>query len=65
MTAGPDGFREQAPYVDGGVVQIMVTFKTRNPFSIKALSISGVTWKWQVLNQACYSARSMGLGRFW
>ena len=29
-----------------GVVQIRVTPKTRNPFTIKALSISGVTWKW-------------------
>ena len=27
----------------GGVVQIRVTPKTRNPFTIKALSISGVT----------------------
>jgi len=29
-----------------GVVQIRVTPKTRNPLTIKALSISGVTWKW-------------------
>ncbi len=29
-----------------GVVQIRVTPKTRNLFTIKALSISGVTWKW-------------------
>jgi len=33
-----------------GVVQIRVTPKTRNPFTIRALSISGVTWKWHVLN---------------
>ncbi|MFL5331739.1 MAG: hypothetical protein ACJ8H8_00830 [Geminicoccaceae bacterium] len=35
-----------------GVVQIRVTPKTRNPFSIKALWISGVTWNWHVLNHA-------------
>src|SRR3954454_18752259 len=35
-----------------GVVQIRVTPKTRNPFTIKALSISGVTWNWHVLNHA-------------
>jgi hypothetical protein len=35
-----------------GVVQVRVTPKTENPFTIKALSISGVTWKWQVLNHA-------------
>ena len=35
-----------------GVVQIRVTPKTRNPFTIKALSISGVTWKWHFLNHA-------------
>ncbi len=29
-----------------GVVQIRVTSKTRNPFATRALSISGVTWKW-------------------
>jgi len=34
------------------VVQIRVTPKTRNPFTIKALSISGVAWKWHVLNHA-------------
>jgi hypothetical protein len=34
------------------VVQIRVTPKTRNPFTIKALSISGVTWKWHFLNHA-------------
>jgi len=34
------------------VVQIRVTPKTRNPFIIKALSISGVTWKWHFLNHA-------------
>jgi hypothetical protein len=34
------------------VVQIRVTPKTRNPFTIKALSISGVTWNWHVLNHA-------------
>ena len=28
-----------------GVVQIRVTPKTRNPFTFRALSISGVTWK--------------------
>jgi hypothetical protein len=35
-----------------GVVQIRVTPKTRNPFIIKALSISGVTWEWHFLNHA-------------
>jgi uncharacterized membrane protein YfcA len=35
-----------------GVVQIRVTPKTRNPFTIRALSISGVTWKWRFLNHA-------------
>jgi len=35
-----------------GVVQVRVTPKTRNPFIIKALSISGVTWKWHFLNHA-------------
>ena len=34
------------------MVQIRVTPKTRNPFTIKALSISGVTWKWHFLNHA-------------
>jgi len=34
------------------VVQIRVTPKTRNPFTIKALSISGVTWKWHFSNHA-------------
>ena len=29
-----------------------VTPKTRNPFMIMALSISGVTWKWHFLNHA-------------
>ncbi len=37
---------------EAGVVQIRVTPKTRNPFTIKALSISGVTWNWHVLNLA-------------
>src|SRR4051794_17459868 len=35
-----------------GVVQVRVTPKTKNPFTIKALSISGVTWNWHVLNHA-------------
>jgi hypothetical protein len=34
------------------VVQIRVTAKTRSPFTFKALSISGVTWNWHVLNHA-------------
>src|SRR3954469_7257907 len=38
-----------------GVVQIRVTPKTRNPFTIKALSISGVTWNWHVLNHALFT----------
>ena len=29
-----------------------ITPKTRSPFTIKALSISGVTWKWHFLNHA-------------
>ncbi len=32
-----------SPWVDVGVVQVRVTPKTKNPFTIKALSISGVT----------------------
>ncbi len=39
-----------------GVVQIRVTPKARNPFTIKALSISGVTWKWRFLNHAGISS---------
>jgi len=35
-----------------GVVQLRVTPKTRNPFTTKALSIFGVTWKWHFLNHA-------------
>jgi len=35
-----------------GVVQIRVTPKTRNPFTISSLSISGVTWEWHFLNHA-------------
>ena len=35
-----------------GVVQTRVTPKTRNPFTLKALLISGVTWKWHFLNHA-------------
>jgi hypothetical protein len=42
-----------------GVVQIRVTPKTRNPFTIKALSISGVTWKWHFLNHANWLARDI------
>jgi hypothetical protein len=34
------------------VIQIRVTPKTRNPLTIKALSISGVTWEWHFLNHA-------------
>jgi len=34
------------------VVQIRVTPKTRNPFTITSLSISGVTWEWHFLNRA-------------
>jgi hypothetical protein len=36
------------------VVQVRVTPKTRNPFTIKALSISAAAWKWHVLNHADY-----------
>jgi len=46
-----DLIRKQAD-INSGVVQIRVTPKTRNPFTIKALSISGVTWKWHFLNHA-------------
>ena len=35
-----------------GVVQIRVTPKNEKPSTIKALSISGVTWNWHVLNHA-------------
>jgi hypothetical protein len=35
-----------------GVVQIRVTPKTRNPLTISALSISGVTRTWHFLNHA-------------
>jgi hypothetical protein len=38
------------------VVQIRVTPKTRNPFTLKTLSISGVTWKWHFLNHAATAA---------
>jgi len=41
-----------------GVVQIRVTPKTRIPFTIRALSISGVTWKWHFLNHAQIAALS-------
>ena len=34
------------------MVQARVTPRTRNPFTVKALSIFGVTWKWHVLNHA-------------
>jgi hypothetical protein len=43
-----------------GVVQIRVTPKTRNPFTIKALSISDVTWNWHVLNHAGFSGGEGG-----
>ena len=36
------------------MVQIRVTPKTRNPFTTKPLSISGVTWNWYVLNHALF-----------
>ncbi len=45
-----DGVRRLAEHY--GVVQIRVTPKTRNPFTIRALSISGVTWKRHFLNHA-------------
>ena len=38
-----------------GVVQIRVTPKTRNPFTISSLSTSGVTWEWHFLNHASLS----------
>jgi len=41
-----------------GVVQIRVTPQTRNPFTIEALSISGVTWKWHFLNHAACTAEA-------
>jgi len=34
------------------VVQIRLAPKTRNPFTIGVLSISGVSWKWRFLNHA-------------
>jgi len=37
---------------DGGVVQIRVIPKPRDPINTKALSISGDTWKWHFLNHA-------------
>jgi len=49
------------------VVQIMVTSNTRNPLTIKALSISGVTWKWHFLNHALAAgaaAQSVERGAF-
>ncbi len=39
-----------------GVAQVRVTPKTRNPFTIFALSIPGVTWKWHFLNHAVSDA---------
>jgi len=40
------------------VVQLRVTPKTRNPFTTKALSIFGVTWKWHFLNHALLLAKA-------
>jgi hypothetical protein len=41
---------EIEPWIaEQGVAQIKVTPKTRNPFTLKALSTSGVTWSWHVL----------------
>jgi hypothetical protein len=44
-----------------GVVQIRVTLRTRNPFINRALSISGVAWKWQPPNHAPVGADRPGL----
>src|SRR5689334_10220252 len=33
-------------------LQVRVTPKVKNSFTIRALPISGVTWKWHVLNHA-------------
>jgi len=41
-----------SPTAIRGVVQIRVTPKRRNPFAIKTLSVSGVAWKWHLLNHA-------------
>ena len=40
-----------------GVVRVRVTPKTKNPFTVKALSISGVTLKRHVLNHALLRIR--------
>ena len=53
-----DLIRKQAD-INSGVVQIRVTPKTRNPFTIKALSISGVTWKWHFLNHASHDVLAL------
>jgi hypothetical protein len=42
----------QPPAPFHGVVQIRVTPRTRNPFTVSALSVSGVTWRWHLLNHA-------------
>jgi len=50
---------QRAPYPSKGVVQIRITPKTRNPFTISSLSISGVTWEWHFLNRTgCSLMRS-------
>ncbi len=51
-STGPRAGADAPRAAESGVVQIRVTPKTRNPFTIKALSISGVTWNWHVLNHA-------------
>jgi len=44
--AVPDMLTHPLDNPPSGVVQLRVTPKTRNPFTTKALSIFGVTWKW-------------------
>src|SRR5215213_10484224 len=57
--ASVSGVAIVAGWTEFGVVQIRVTPKTRNPFTIKALSISGVTWNWHVLNHAPLRIRGL------
>ena len=45
-------YQQARRWLAWGVVQIRVTPKSRNPFTIRALSISGVTRKWHFLNHA-------------
>ncbi len=53
----PEWIRDDAV----GVAQIRVTSKTVNSFIVKALLISGVTWKWHFLNHAPRLFHAVGI----